>query len=239
MKYRAFILPLIFITSVEYSRLHSVLQAALKVPVYTAGDKSTKMSKSKTASKSLRDRLGEDLDDEESSEMSGSEGDGASRKLSLNTVQFTSTGKATKVMRGVVPVSEMKWSEMKHVNILENTREQGKREIEDKVKRGIWQTYAPSVLWPLAAEKSAGSIFLRCWKQIKVRKEAEAKLLASVAHLPDTDPRKLDVMKDLELKKQVREKAADAVLRKSTSPYLAEIRRQRREEEENAVDTTK
>jgi len=124
------------------------------------------------------------------------------------------------------------------VNILENTREQGKREIEDKVKRGIWQTYAPSVLWPLAAEKSAGSIFLRCWKRIKVRKQAEAKLLASVAHLPDTDQRKLDVMKDLELKKQVREKAADAVLRKSTSPYLAEIRRQRREEEENAVDTT-
>lgn len=237
MKYRAFILPLIFITSVEYSRLHGVLQAALKVPVYTAGNDSKKMSKNKTASKSLRDRLGED--DEESSEMSGSEGDGASRKLSLNTVQFTSKGEATKKMRGVVPVSEMKWSEMKHVNILENTREQGKREIEDKVKRGIWQTYAPSVLWPLAAEKSAGSIFLRCWKQIKARKLAEAKLLDAVAHLPDTDQKKLDVMRDLELKKQVREKAADAVLRKSTSPYLAEIRRQRREEEDNAVDTTK
>lgn len=169
--------------------------------------------------------------------MSCSESD--SRNLSVNTVQIANKRSSSKKMRGVVPVSEMKWSETKHVNILENTREQGRAEIEDKVKRGIWQTYAPSVLWPLAAEKSAGSIFLRCWKQIKARKQTEAAAIASVSHLPDSDQKKRDVIKDIELKKQVREKAADAVLRKSTSPYLAEIRRKRQEEEAAVVDTTK
>ena len=235
MKYRAFILPLIFITSVEYSRLHGVLRAALKVPVYTANE-NKKLSKSTTASTSLRDKVGQSLD-EESSDMSCSESD--SRNLSVNTVHITNKRSSSKKMRGVVPVSEMKWSETKHVNILENTREQGRAEIEDKVKRGIWQTYAPSVLWPLAAEKSAGSIFLRCWKQIKARKQTEAAAIASVSHLPDSDQQKRDVIKDIELKKQVREKAADAVLRKSTSPYLAEIRRKRQEEEAAVVDTTK
>lgn len=235
MKYRAFILPLIFITCVEYFRLHGVLRAALKVPVYTANE-NKKLSKSTTASTSLRDKVGQSLD-EESSDMSCSESD--SRNLSVNTVHITNKRSSSKKMRGVVPVSEMKWSETKHVNILENTREQGRAEIEDKVKRGIWQTYAPSVLWPLAAEKSAGSIFLRCWKQIKARKQTEAAAIASVSHLPDSDQQKRDVIKDIELKKQVREKAADAVLRKSTSPYLAEIRRKRQEEEAAVVDTTK
>jgi hypothetical protein len=180
--------------------------------------------------------VGQSLD-EESSDMSCSESD--SRKLSVNTVQITNKRSSSKKKRGVVPVSEMKWSETKHVNILENTREQGRAEIEDKVKRGIWQTYAPSVLWPLAAEKSAGSIFLRCWKQIKARKQTEAAAIASVSHLPDSDQKKRDVIKDIELKKQLREKAADAVLRKSTSPYLAEIRRKRQEEEAAVVETTK
>lgn len=233
MKYRAFILPLIFITCVEYFRLHGVLRAALKVPVYTANE-NKKLSKSTTASESLRDKVGQSLD-EESSDMSCSESD--SRNFSVNTVQVKRS--SSKKMRGVVPVSEMKWSETKHVNILENTREQGRAEIEDKVKRGIWQTYAPSVLWPLAAEKSAGSIFLRCWKQIKARKQTEAAAIASVSHLPDSDQKKRDVIKDIELKKQLREKAADAVLRKSTSPYLAEIRRKRQEEEAAVVETTK
>jgi len=91
-------------------------------------------------------------------------------------------------------------------------------------------------LWPLAAEKSAGSIFLRRWKQIKARKKIEAEMLAAVAHLPDDDYRKKEVKKDLALRKQVRDAAAEAILRKSTSPYLVEIRQKRAAEEAAAKD---
>ena len=139
-------------------------------------------------------------------------------------------------MRGVVPVEEMKKSTRRQKNILENTREQGKAEIEYKVKKGIWQTYAPSVLWPLAAEKSAGSIFLRRWKQIKERKQVEADMLAAVAHLPDDDQRKKAVIKDLALRKQVRDAAAEAILRKSNSPYLTQLRQKRAAEEAEKAD---
>merc|ERR1712216_731501 len=232
MKYRVFIIPLVLFTVLEWSRVNTILNDAFRVPVHAAG----------TALERRSGKHEEDSDDAyfasgSTSDVPALEED-ARQEIFVSTTRIGNSRKR-KVMRGIVPVEEMKKSTRRQKNILENTREQGKAEIEYKVKKGIWQTYAPSVLWPLAAEKSAGSIFLRCWKQIKARKQTEAAAIASVSHLPDSDQQKRDVIKDIELKKQVREKAADAVLRKSTSPYLAEIRRKRQEEEAAVVDTTK
>jgi len=227
IKYRVGILPLVFITAVEWVRVNNILQSALKVPVYTAANLKDKKS------------TGEDSDDdffgkgEDSTPPRAPTPDeleqqfGGERRVTMTMTSFVEEGGVRKFSRGIVPVDELRWSEQKHSNILANTREQGKAEIEYKVKKGIWQTYAPSVLWPLAAEKSAGSIFLRRWKQIKARKIQEQELLDTVAHLPDDAPQKIEVMKTLALKKQARDKAADAVLRKSTSPYLQKIRQKR------------
>lgn len=206
MKYRIYVLPLVFLTAVEWARVNVMLKQALKVPVYTAPMK----------------------DDGEDSfgDASGSESRGGEGEITVTTTRI-SLPKFKKQIRGVVPNEEMRSSARKHQNVLASSREAGKAEMEYKIKKGIWQTYAPSVLWPLAAEKSAGSIFLRRWKQIKARKTQEAELLKSVENLPESDERKQEVLRDLALKKQMRDKAAEAVLRKSTSPYLKEIRAKR------------
>ena len=228
IKYRVGILPLVFITAVEWVRINNILKSALKVPVYTAAHLK---DKSATDEDSDEDFFGKNGESAPARAPTPDELDlqfGGERDVTLTMTSITEGGKQRKKLsRGIVPVDEMRWSEQKHSNILANTREQGKAEIEYKVKKGIWQTYAPSVLWPLAAEKSAGSIFLRRWKQIKARKIQEQQLLDSVAHLPADDPKKMEVIKTLALKKQARDKAADAVLRKSTSPYLQKIREKR------------
>jgi hypothetical protein len=230
MKYRVFIIPLVLFTVLEWSRVNTILNDAFRVPVHAAG----------AALKRRSGKHEEDSDDEyfasgSTSDVPALEED-ARQEIFVSTTRIGDSRKR-KVMRGIVPVEEMKKSTRRQKNILENTREQGKAEIEYKVKKGIWQTYAPSVLWPLAAEKSAGSIFLRRWKQIKARKQVEADMLAAVAHLPDDDQRKKAVIKDLALRKQVRDSAAEAILRKSTSPYLKQLRQKRAAEEAEKADT--
>jgi hypothetical protein len=229
MKYRIFIIPLVLFTVLEWTRVNSILIDAFRVPVHAGGERAKHKS-----GKSEHD---EDSDDEYFA--SGSTSDVPALEKDDRQEIFVSTtrigdSRKKKIMRGIVPTEEMKSSTRRRKNILENTREQGRAEIEYKVKKGIWQTYAPSVLWPLAAEKSAGSIFLRRWKQIKARKQVEADMLAAVAHLPDDDHRKKEVIKDLALRKQVRDAAAEAILRKSTSPYLTQLREKRAAEEAEA-----
>ena len=234
MKYRVFIAPLVFLTVLEWTRVNAILGDAFRVPVHAAGARAKRKGDSAGNSE-----LDDDTDDEYFGTGSASDvqalDEDDQKEIFVSTTRIGDT-KKKKVMRGVVPTEEMKSSTRRRKNILENTREQGKAEIEYKVKKGIWQTYAPSVLWPLAAEKSAGSIFLRRWKQIKARKKIEAEMLAAVAHLPDDDYRKKEVKKDLALRKQVRDAAAEAILRKSTSPYLVEIRQKRAAEEAAAKD---
>lgn len=230
MKYRVFIIPLVLFTVLEWSRVNTILNDAFRVPVHAAG----------AALKRRSGKHEEDSDDEyfasgSTSDVPALEED-ARQEIFVSTTRIGDSRKR-KVMRGIVPVEEMKKSTRRQKNILENTREQGKAEIEYKVKKGIWQTYAPSVLWPLAAEKSAGSIFLRRWKQIKARKQVEADMLAAVAHLPDDDQRKKAVIKDLALRKQVRDSAAEAILRKSTSPYVKQLRQKRAAEKAEKADT--
>ena len=62
-------------------------------------------------------------------------------------------------------------------------------------------------------------------------------MLAAVEHLPDDDQRKKAVIKDLALRKQVRDSAAEAILRKSTSPYVKQLRQKRAAEEAEKADT--
>jgi len=215
MRYRVYVLPLVFLTAVKWAQINVMLKQALKVPVYTAPVKEDK--------------------DEGFGDASGSESRASEGEITVTTTKI-SLPKLRKQIRGVVPNEEMRSSTRKHQNVLASSREAGKAEMEYKIKKGIWQTYAPSVLWPLAAEKSAGSIFLRRWKQIKARKAQEAELLKSVEHLPESDARKQEVRDDLALKKQMRDKAAEAVLRKSTSPYLKEIRAKRAAAEAAAAE---
>jgi hypothetical protein len=215
MRYRVYLLPLVFLTAVKWAQINVMLKQALKVPVYTAPVKEDK--------------------DEGFGDASGSESRASEGEITVTTTKI-SLPKLKKQIRGVVPNEELRSSARKHQNVLASSREAGKAEMEYKIKKGIWQTYAPSVLWPLAAEKSAGSIFLRRWKQIKARKVQEAEVLKSVEHLPDSDTRKQEVLDDLARKKQMRDKAAESVLRKSTSPYLTEIRAKRAAAEAAAAE---
>jgi hypothetical protein len=206
MRYRVYLLPLVFLTAVTWAQINIMLKQALKVPVYTAP---------------VKEDMDEGFGDASGSEFRSTEGD-----ITVTTTRICRL-KLRKQIRGAVPSEELRTSARKDRNVLSSSREAGIAEMEYKIKKGIWQTYAPSVLWPLAAEKSAGSIFLRRWKLIKARKVQEAELLKSVEHLPESDARKQEVLNDLALKKQMRDKAAEAMLRKSSSPYLKEIRARR------------
>ena len=232
MKYRAAILPIIAVTAIEWARINIILKSALKVPVYTSA--AIKEDVHDADSEFFGDTNGSASPRPSVTPTKDAEGEVFNlddRQVVVTMTSIKQDKRKKKHIRGVVPVDEMKWSEHKHVNVLANTREQGREEIEYKVKAGLWQTYAPSVLWPLAAEKSAGSIFLRRWKMIKARKEAEQDILDTVAHLPDNDPKKMEVIRGIALKKQAREKAADQMLRKSNSPYLTKLRQQRAAEQ--------
>ncbi len=221
MRFRITVLPLVIITAVEWAATSMKLHEALKVPVY-----------SNTPASEV------DSDDEFFGNADTSTTPTRAERVQqeLTTTSLGSKMKAQKGIKGVVPSSELKSSRHRsQANLaMLNSAEAGKAEMEFKIKAGIWQTYAPSTLWPLAAEKSAGSIFLRKWKIIKARKAKEAALWDTVKDLPEGHPRRTEVLRDLELKKTMRDKAAEAVLRKSTSPYLKKIRedRARAEEEE-------
>jgi len=222
MRFRITVLPLVILTVVDWFWTSNKLQEALKVPVYSNAKRN------------------ED-EDEEFFAMNSSTGRNKTRAERISETLTTTTlgeEKKKKAIKGIVPPDELKRSKRKSsVDLYNpNSAEAGKAEMEFKIKSGIWQTYAPSTLWPLAAEKSAGSIFLRKWKHIKARKAKEAELMNSVRDLPDDHPKRREVLKDLELKKQMRDKAAENVLRKSTSPYLKKIREERALAEAQALE---
>ena len=222
MRFRITVLPLIIITAVDWSQMSKKLAEALKIPVY-----------SNTAEHDA-DSDDEFFGDAENKPRVETRAERVQREMTTTTLG--SKKRFEKHIKGVIPTSEIKLSRKRsHANIaMMNSAEAGKAEMEFKIKAGIWQTYAPSTLWPLAAEKSAGSIFLRMWKRIKARKAKEQELLDSIKDLPEGHPQRTEVLRDLELKKTLREKAAETVLRRSNSPYLTKIREERARAEEEA-----